>query len=331
MALYRTISMNFWTDSKVVDDFTPEDKYFYLYLISNPHTNLCGCYEISMKQVVTETGYSMDTVEKLLVRFEEYHGVIRYSRITKEILLLNWHKYQWTKSEKFRKPLRNEIQKVKNREFREFLTQIEKGDDTGYGTDTVSIPYSYGSDTPVTVTDTVTDTNTVINSDINNKTKDTTNLKQEDKTIESTKKEISSILLNTSILSVPRGDESQEKGKQSKYEAIIQAWNSLSSLGIKPIKGISREGTRINNLRARYSQYGEEAILEAIESIRQSDFLQGKNKNGWTITFDWFIKPSNFAKVYEGNYDNSSHAPVDEYTQRMIAMEKWGAQFEQQS
>ena len=43
MAVFRTISNSFWTDSKVDDTFTPEDKYFYLYLLTNPHTNICGC------------------------------------------------------------------------------------------------------------------------------------------------------------------------------------------------------------------------------------------------------------------------------------------------
>ena len=51
MALYRTIQISFWTDTKIVDDFTPEDKYFYLYLFTNPHTNLSGCYEISKNQM----------------------------------------------------------------------------------------------------------------------------------------------------------------------------------------------------------------------------------------------------------------------------------------
>ena len=56
MANYRNISMDFWQDSKVVDDFTPEDRYMYLYCMTNPHTNLCGCYEISVKQMANETG-----------------------------------------------------------------------------------------------------------------------------------------------------------------------------------------------------------------------------------------------------------------------------------
>ena len=151
MALYRTISMSFWTDSKVADDFTPEDRYFYLYLFTNPHTNLCGCYEISIKQAVTETGYSKDTIENLIERFEEYHNVIRYSPTTKEILLLNWHKYNWTKSEKFRKPLLAEIGRVKNKRFKEYLLKIAHSEGDGYGIDTTCIDTSV----TVTVTDTV--------------------------------------------------------------------------------------------------------------------------------------------------------------------------------
>ena len=154
MAIYRTVSMSFWTDSKVIDDFTPEDKYFYLYLFTNPHTNLSGCYEISIKQVVSETGYSKETIENLINRFEKVHNVIRYSPDTKEILILNWHKYNWTSSEKFRKPLWKELQQIKNHSFAEYLIKIFNGEFEEYGIDTT---YIDTTDT-VTVTDTDTDT-----------------------------------------------------------------------------------------------------------------------------------------------------------------------------
>ncbi|MEQ2554862.1 hypothetical protein [Lachnospira intestinalis] len=162
MAIYRNIQMAFWTDIKVVDDFTPEDKFFYLYLLTNPHTNLCGAYEISVKQMADETGYSRDTVEKLLKRFAEVHKVAYYSQDTKELLVLNWHKYNWTASEKFRKPLLKEINSVKNDNFKGYLLDLFSG------TDTVSIPYGYGSDTTVTVTDTVTVSPVDIDSNIIN-------------------------------------------------------------------------------------------------------------------------------------------------------------------
>lgn len=121
MASYRNISMEFWTDSKVVDDFTPEDRYIYLYCMTNPHTNLCGCYEVSIKQIANETGYNNDSVERLLKRLDNAHNVIRYSAQTKELLILNWCRYNWSASEKLNKPLLGEIRKVKNDRFREYL------------------------------------------------------------------------------------------------------------------------------------------------------------------------------------------------------------------
>lgn len=163
MAIYRTVSMNFWTDSKVVDEFTPEDRYFYLYLFTNPHTNLSGCYEISIKQMSNELGYNADVINNLINRFIRMHNVIRYSAETKEMLLLNWYKYNWTASDKFKKPLLKEIQKIKTEDYRIYLQGLYDE----YGTDTVSIRYPYGIDTTVTVSDTVSDTVTVSVSDIN--------------------------------------------------------------------------------------------------------------------------------------------------------------------
>lgn len=155
MALYRTVKTSFWTDAKVVDDFTPEDRYFYLYLFTNPHTNLCGCYEISKSQMSIELGYTKDVIDRLLNRFMEIHNVIRYDKDTKEILLLNWHKYNWTESEKVKVALTKEIEDVKSTDFKGFLMGILNKSDT------LSIPYPYPMDT----SNTNTNTNTVTDTD----------------------------------------------------------------------------------------------------------------------------------------------------------------------
>ena len=158
MAGYRNISVSFWTDSKVDDDFTPEDKYFYLYLMTNPHTSLCGCYEISMKQMERETGYNSDTVNRLLQRMEEMHGVIQYSAKTKEVLILNWWKYNWSSSVKVKNAVISVAEHIKHEPFRRYVMHRVS---IRYGcpmhttdTDTVS-----ESDTD-TVSDTVTETET---------------------------------------------------------------------------------------------------------------------------------------------------------------------------
>jgi len=147
MAIYRNVQMTFWTDAKVVDNFTPEDRYFYLYLLTNPHTNLCGCYEISFKQISDETGYTKEVVERLLERMENVHNVIRYSRITKELLMINWSKFNWTKSNDFQKCLKKEIASVKCQEFKDYLSELVDG------VKTVPRPSLDGVGTTVTVTD----------------------------------------------------------------------------------------------------------------------------------------------------------------------------------
>ena len=55
-------------------------------------------------------------------------------------------------------------------------------------------------------------------------------------------------------------------------------------------------------------EYSVEEVLQAMEKIRTSNFLQGNNKTGWQISFDWFINKSNFLKVLEGNYDDKINA-----------------------
>ena len=160
MALYRNIHLSFWQDTKVTDDFTPEDRYFYLYLLTNPHTNLCGCYEISIKQMANEMGYDAKKVGKLIDRFSFTHNLIRYARSERELLIFHWSKYNWTSSEKFRKPLLQEIQNVKTDDFREYLLKLFDGENVKYGMDTVSGKEKYGINTncmDTTDTDSITD------------------------------------------------------------------------------------------------------------------------------------------------------------------------------
>ncbi len=153
MAIYRSIHVSFWTDPKVDDSFTPEDKYFYLYLLTNPHTNICGCYEIGDRQLQRETGYSKETIARLLQRMEKVHNVIRYEPDTKEILLLNWHRYNWTSSEKLIKAVMENCSYVKSPRFQTYIRQLLSGNNAEFPdrSDTLSIPYSHHTHTSVSV------------------------------------------------------------------------------------------------------------------------------------------------------------------------------------
>ena len=134
MARYRQLETNFWQDSFVLD-LTPEEKFFYIYLMTNPRTTQCGIYEIPKRMMEAETGYNRETIDKLLKRFVEY-GKILYCEESKEVMIVNWLKYNSINSPKVKACIRKELETVKNKEFlQRFYTFCEE---LGYGIDRVS-------------------------------------------------------------------------------------------------------------------------------------------------------------------------------------------------
>ncbi len=89
----RCISTGFWKDDKVLNDFSPEDKYFMLYLLTNPHTTQLGIYHLPLKVAAVELGYSIDAINVLLDRFENKYNIIRYSKDTNEVAIKNFLRY----------------------------------------------------------------------------------------------------------------------------------------------------------------------------------------------------------------------------------------------
>lgn len=135
MAKYRQVHTTFWDDGFVLD-LTPEEKYFYLYLMTNGNTTQCGIYELPYRVIEMHTGYNRETVQKLLQRFVDY-GKIIYNEPTKEIMLANWAKYNFINSPKVKKCIEKELLAVKHIPFvRSYVTSLEQ---LGYRIDTVSI------------------------------------------------------------------------------------------------------------------------------------------------------------------------------------------------
>lgn len=121
MAVKRIVSTSFWSDSKV-DTFSPEDKYFMLYLLTNPHTTQLGIYEFSMKHAAFEMGYSVETVQALLSRFQDRYKIIRYCQDTGEIAIKNYLKHSIVKGGKpVLDCLKKELSQVKNKELVNFV------------------------------------------------------------------------------------------------------------------------------------------------------------------------------------------------------------------
>ena len=118
---------------------------------------------------------------------------------------------------------------------------------------------------------------------------------------------------------------SKDTIRQTDVRKVVIEWNTLEEFGITPVKRMTPK--REQAVKARIRQNHMDDILEAIENIRHSSFLQGQNKEGWMITFDWFLKPGNFAKVFEGNYlDKSGNKPqsyMEKIQNRVSEVDNW--------
>src|SRR5699024_10981952 len=100
MAKFRMIHTEFWNDPTVMEEFTPEDKFFFLYLLTNPNTKQVGIYEITKKQMAFDMGYSTETINSLLDRFLNHHKLVKYNEKTREIAIRNWGKYNLNRAGK---------------------------------------------------------------------------------------------------------------------------------------------------------------------------------------------------------------------------------------
>ena len=119
MAKYRQLHTQFWSDGFVLD-LTPEEKYFYLYLMSNSKTSQCGVYELPLRVIEMETGYNRETVIKLIERFKDYNK-IEYCEKTKEIMIFNWVKYNMPNNANCIKCVNKELKNIKNEQFIKIL------------------------------------------------------------------------------------------------------------------------------------------------------------------------------------------------------------------
>ena len=87
------------------------------------------------------------------------------------------------------------------------------------------------------------------------------------------------------------------------YKALISFFNEETQ-GVfgNVLYPISEK--RKSSIRARINEFGKDGFTEMIRKASKSNFLRGDGNKGFVAKFDWMIRPTNFQKIIEGNYDN---------------------------
>ena len=90
MEKLRSVNTKFWDDA-FISELTPSEKLLFLYLITNPLTNLLGAYEITLRRISFDTGLDSKTIRN---GFERFQRVGKAFFIDNFIILPNWLKNQ---------------------------------------------------------------------------------------------------------------------------------------------------------------------------------------------------------------------------------------------
>ncbi|WP_333880358.1 DnaD domain protein [Lysinibacillus capsici] len=296
MAKYRYVYTTFWNDPRVVEEMTAEDKYFFLYLLTNESTTQIGIYQITKKQIAFDMGYSMESAGALLQRFRDHHKIIKYNEETREIAIKNWGKYNLNRGGKpILDCVKSELKEVKD-------TSLIRWVGEGISNDSVRIVYESYYDT----------------------SHDTYN--------DSSENEESSNDAGSYDTSTIRGQKEKENKKENKKEKREDSQSSVSSPTnpFLEIKNFFDSTIRISNFTDHKKMdmllefYPDHLlIIEAIKVTADNgksniEYVEGILKN-WAIekginTYaDWQLKeakPNGIAKGHNANKQISANSKV---------------------
>lgn len=90
MSKHRVVKSDFWVDD-YVESLQVKERYFFLYLLTNPNTNILGIYQNTLKRMSFETDLDSTTVENILHKFskdDKVHFIDNY------ILMVNFQTHQ---------------------------------------------------------------------------------------------------------------------------------------------------------------------------------------------------------------------------------------------
>lgn len=107
MAKQRIVNTRFWDDSYIAR-MSPEQKLVFLYLLTNPLTNIAGVYEISAKRASFDVGLPVKVVNQIFDQLEKDGKIVREDDW---LGIINFIRYQ-SQSPKIRTGIRIELERA---------------------------------------------------------------------------------------------------------------------------------------------------------------------------------------------------------------------------
>ncbi len=108
-------SSTFWEDQWIAE-LDPTEKFFYIYLFTNPNSNMLGYFSLPKRRICYDTGLNIEIVESILEKFQNVHKKIIYDH--EWIFVKNTVKFQTLNNIKVRKGIVRMISEIQNTEIK---------------------------------------------------------------------------------------------------------------------------------------------------------------------------------------------------------------------
>ena len=118
-----------------------------------------------------------------------------------------------------------------------------------------------------------------------------------------------SVSSSVSGIELPKGnllpeDSGPEQNGTCPHSAIIKLYHEKLPM-LRGVREWNKGRQRF--LRTRWNENEERQSLEwwgeYFDYVKTCPWLIGQNENGWQADLEWLVRPSNFIKVIEGNYE----------------------------
>lgn len=128
-------------------------------------------------------------------------------------------------------------------------------------------------------------------------------------------------IISTNVDNEESSDTDDPRAPQIDIKKFMEFFNFTLDKSRSLIPRLGSIGdTRRLMIRARIREHGKESLMTVTKKAAVSDFLNGKNDRAWVANFDWLIRPTNYTKVLEGNYDNTAVGNAGKTPQLPIGM-----------
>lgn len=108
-------------------------------------------------------------------------------------------------------------------------------------------------------------------------------------------------LTTTCVLDREEGEERRGVDQRHALPTLSSIWNEEAK-SLPKVRDLSE--SRIRAIKSFLKNNEESVWADACRKVESSDFLSGRSGKWTSCSFDWLLKPANFTKVIEGNYDN---------------------------